>query len=316
MRSISACVHATHNRRATVEVLLNAKAGSASDQDRTQELRQYFDVHDVRATFTIVRNASELVAEARRVLGMKPDVIVAGGGDGTLSAVAGVLAGTAIPFGVLPLGTRNHFARDAGIPADLASAVETVCHGDVIRVDVGRVNGRIFLNNSSLGLYPEAVRIRQGLEPRLRHRKWPATLWAAARVVRRFPFFDVRISLQERVLERRTPLVFIGNNSYQLDGLGIGKRTRLDGGHLAVHIINRTDRMGLIVLAVDALIGRLERARNFETLHATHVELNTHKGRATVATDGEIERLSMPLRYELLRQALSVVVPAAPRPDH
>lgn len=301
-------------RRSTAEVLLNAHSGMSLDRDRAEVLRRDFAAHEVRANVTLLRDGDALDGAARRALEATPDVIVAGGGDGTLSAVAGVLAGTGVPFGVLPLGTLNHFARDTGIPFDLPSAIETVCCGDVIHVDVGSVNGRVFLNNSSLGLYPEAVRARDDLQHRLRHGKWPASIWAAVRVLRRFPFFDVRISVREETFERRTPLVFIGNNSYELDGLRIGKRTSLDAGYLTVHIIDRTDRFGLLSLAAQALAGRLGRAHNFETLRATYVELVTRKDRATVATDGEIERLAMPLRYELDPRALSVVVPA--RPEH
>jgi diacylglycerol kinase family enzyme len=295
--------------RASAEILLNAGAGALATQDLVPDILRHFSACGVRANARLLRDGKELEAAARQALDVKPDVIVAGGGDGTLSAVAGVLAGTSTPLGVLPLGTLNHFARDVGIPADLRSAAETACRGRITRVDVGRVNGHVFLNNSSLGLYPQAVRKRDELCHGLRHGKWPASVWAAIWVLRRFPFFEVRMSAQGKILERRTPLVFIGNNSYELDGLALGARKRLDAGYLSVHIINRTDRMGLVALAARALAGRLRQTRDFETLHVTRVELDTHKGHATVATDGEVERLLMPLVYESDQRALSVVVP-------
>ena len=134
--------------------------------------------------------------------------------------------------------------------------------------------------------------------------------------VRRYPFLNVRVNVQGKVLLRRSPLVFIGNNSYELDGLRLGGRKRLDAGHLSVYIIDRTDRLGLVALAARALVGGLRQSRDFETLCATHVEVNTRKRRVTVATDGEVERLAAPLIYELDKLALRVVVPEkAAEPD-
>lgn len=296
-------------QRSKVDVLLNASAGMRPVQDLVDDIRNYFSACQVHANVTLTRDGGDLEAAARRALAAKPDVVVAGGGDGTLSTVAGVVAGSGIPFGVLPLGTFNHFAKDVGIPLDLASAVETVCRGRVTNVDVGRVNGRVFVNNSSLGLYPQVVMKRDQLRHRLRRGKWPAFVWAALLVLRRFPFLTVEINVDGKVLQRRTPLVFIGNNSYELDGLNLGARKSLDAGHLSIHIINRAHRLGLIVLAARALVGRLRDARDFETLRTTHMEVNTRRSHVTVATDGEVNRFTAPLVYELDKGALSVVVP-------
>ncbi|MDQ2961804.1 MAG: sphingosine kinase [Pseudomonadota bacterium] len=295
--------------RANVEVLINASAGTRPVEPLVENIRNYFSACHVDANVTAARDGGQLDAAARRAVATKPDVIVAGGGDGTVSTVAGVVAGSGIPLGVLPLGTLNHFAKDAGIPLDLAAAVETVCRGRLTRVDVGRVNGRVFVNNSSLGLYPQVVRIRDEMRHGLGRGKWPAFVWAALLVLRRFPFVRVEINVDGTVLRRRTPVVFIGNNSYELNGLHLGARKRLDAGHLSIHIIKRTDRLGLISLAGRALVGRLRNARDFETLRATHMKVNTRHTHITVATDGEVGRFKAPLIYEIDKGALSIVVP-------
>jgi diacylglycerol kinase family enzyme len=296
-------------QRSKVEVLLNASAGMRPVQDLVDDIRNYFSAYHVHANVTLARAGGELEAAARRALAAKPDVVVAGGGDGTLSTVAGVVAGSGMPLGVLPLGTLNHFAKDAGIPLDLVSAVETVCRGRVMNVDVGRVNARVFINNSSLGLYPQVVKMRDQMRLRLGRGKWPAFAWAALLVLRRFPFLRVEIHVDGNVLQRRSPLVFIGNNSYELNGLNLGARKCLDAGHLTIHIINRTDRLGLIALAARAMVGQLRDTRDFETLSTTHMEVNTRRSHLTVATDGEISRFTAPLVYEMDKGALSVVVP-------
>jgi diacylglycerol kinase family enzyme len=290
-------------------VLLNTDAQIASAEDLAGEILRHFSNHRIRAKVTTLKEGSQVDIAARLALTRKPDVMVAGGGDGTLSTVAGVVAGTEIPLGVLPLGTLNHFAKDLGIPLDLAGAIETIARGRVIQVDAGRINGRIFLNNSSLGLYPLIVQRRDELRQKSEQGKWLSVLWALLFVLRRFPFLDARINLDGEVLSRHTPLLFVGNNSYELNALNFGARKRLDAGHLSVHIINRTDRWGLVALFLRTLVGRLEESRDFETLYATHIEVNTARGRVNVAMDGEVKRLATPLVYEIEPHALSVIVP-------
>ena len=154
--------------------------------------------------------------------------VVAGGGDGTISTVAALLAGTDKALAVLPLGTLNHFAKDLGLPLELEAAARVAATGRVVRVDVGEVNGRVFINNSSIGLYPRLVRRRQQQQDRLGRGKWAAFLFAGLSVLRRYPFLDVRLEADGRTFSRRTPFVFVGNNDYLMDGLQIGARARLD----------------------------------------------------------------------------------------
>ena len=175
---------------------------------------------------------------------------------------------------------------------------------------IQRSNAEVLLNASaSLGLYPQVVKKRDQLRQRLGRRKWPAFAWAALLVLRRFPFLTVEIHVDGKVLQRRSPLVFIGNNSYELMGLNLGARKCLDAGHLSILIINRTDRLGLIALAARAMVGRLRNSRDFETLCTARIEVNTPRSRVTVATDGEVSRFTTPLLYEVDKGALSVVVP-------
>ena len=130
--------------------------------------------------FSGATNINQLAAEARAV----GELVVAGGGDGTLSAVAAALVGTDTALGVLPMGTLNHFAKDLGIPLKLEKAVQTLFTGKIARVDVGEVNGRIFLNNSSIGFYPRIVQARKR-EQRRGRSKWVAFAQAAATVFRK-----------------------------------------------------------------------------------------------------------------------------------
>jgi diacylglycerol kinase family enzyme len=237
-------------------------------------------------------------------------VVVAGGGDGTINAVASVMAGSGVAFGVLPMGTLNHFAKDLGIPLALDEAVRNVAQGKAIQVDVGEVNDRIFLNNSSLGLYPDIVRDREKQQHRLGRGKWLAAAWATIAALRRFPFLNVRVGIDGVQHARRTPFVFIGNNEYIMRGLAIGARARLDRGVLSLYVAQRPGRLGLLRFAWRALFGRLAQERDFDVMLSDKISIETHHRRLRVATDGEVSIMATPLHYRIVPGALTVIVPS------
>ena len=172
-----------------VQVIVNAGAGTGHDDDRAGELRRKLHDAGLDAELTLAAGGAELIAAARRAREGGAELVVAGGGDGSMNAVASQIVGTGaagnIRFGVLPMGTLNHFAKDLGIPLDLDAAIGNLVTGVPVSVDVGEVNGRIFLNNSGLGLYPDIVRDREKQQSRLGRGKWPAALWASLAALRR-----------------------------------------------------------------------------------------------------------------------------------
>lgn len=238
-------------------------------------------------------------------------IVAAGGGDGTISTVGAALAGTDAALGVLPLGTLNHFARDLGIPLELEAAAGNLLAGRVVRVDVGEVNGRVFLNNSSLGLYPRVLRQREITRERLGWGKWPAFVWASLIMLRRYPLLEVCLHTGGTKIRRRTPFVFVGNNEYRIEGFDLGARNRLDGGRLSVYITRDVGRLGLLRLAIRALTRRLRDEKDFDALFVEEVSIETPHRRLRVSTDGEVTLMSSPFRYRVRRGALQVVVPLA-----
>jgi diacylglycerol kinase family enzyme len=236
-------------------------------------------------------------------------VIVAAGGDGTVSAVAGVLRGTGTALGVLPFGTLNHFAKDLGIPLDAAQAARTIAAGRRIAVDVGEVNGRCFINNASLGLYPGMVRERDRQQRRLRRSKRHAMLWATLAVLNRPPLLDLRLEVDGKMHDYRAPFVFIGNNDYQMEGFDIGTRARLDEGRLDVYTTRGCGAGGLVMLMLRALLGRLRQDREFFEAHPATLRVASRKQRLLVATDGEVTSMQTPLEFRIAPRALQVVVP-------
>jgi diacylglycerol kinase family enzyme len=240
----------------------------------------------------------------------KSRTVVAGGGDGTVSTVAAALVGTSITLGVLPLGTLNHFAHDLHIPIDVEAAALNIVTGRVAAVDVAEVNGRIFVNNSSLGIYPRIVRERVQKQ-KLGWSKWIAFAQALVWVLWQHSRLHVRLEVNDKELVRDTPFVFVGNNDYRMEGLKIGVRARLDAGHLCVYTAQRVGRAGLVRLAFLALMGRLQEAEELDVLRPKKIWIKTRRRRIQVALDGEVNLMATPLHYRTLPGALRVIVPTA-----
>ena len=294
-------------KKAQAVVMLNASAGRGCNAEFATKLVELFQAQGLTVNVTLSASALDLIETARRAITEGMTTVVVGGGDGTLSAVASALAGTDTAFGVLPLGTLNHFAKDLHIPLDLKRAIRTIAEGHTTWVDTGEINGRLFLNNSSLGLYPDTVRERERQQKRLGRGKWLAFFWAAVTALRRYPFLDLTIALDEQEFRRRTPFIFIGNNNYWMEGFNIGERKRLDAAQLSLYVVQRTGRLGL--LALHALFGRLRQTKDFDVLSAKKILITTRHKLIRVATDGEVSLMRSPLHYRICPAALKVIVP-------
>ena len=294
---------------AIVPVIINAGAGNPHVEDRSRSLSELFLAGGIHADVRLARTGSDIDALVRAAVNEHPPMLIAAGGDGTISTAAAALAGTDIPLGVLPFGTLNHFAKDLGVPLELEASVRNIIENNVTAVDVAEVNGRVFINNSSLGLYPDMVRDRERQQSRLGRGKWHSFLWASLSVLRRFPFLVVRIEVESTKEDFVTPVVFIGNNEYQMQGFDIGGRESLQGGVLSIYIVKKQRRAALVRLSLAALLGRLEQARDFEALTATELVIETHRTRVLVSADGEVQPMTSPLHYRIRPRALRVIVP-------
>lgn len=296
--------------RASAAVIVNAAAGSGFTEQWASGLASQFKQYGIEAAVTLAKSGAEIDQATQSAVAAGCVLVVAGGGDGTINAVASHIANTDVMLGVLPLGTLNHFAKDLRIPIELAPAIHTIATGQCISVDAAEVNGRIFINNSSIGLYPQVVRHRQH-QQRLGRSKWHAFFWATLSVLKRFPFYQITVVVDGVARQHKTPFVFIGNNNYTMEGLQIGQRDSLQDGQLCFYTARRTGRIGLVWLACSALLHRLQQASNLDVLYATEITINTHKSAIRVSTDGEVNLLKPPLRYQIRPGAVRVIVPAA-----
>lgn len=293
-----------------MDVLLNADAGTgARGGADAQAIGAQFAQHGVAARVQVLPGAA-LDAELQALLRNPPPAIVVGGGDGTLSSVAGLLAGTETALGVLPFGTLNHFAQDVGAPRDWTEAVAQICRGEIRRVDVAEVNGRIFLNTCSIGSYVEALRRRERLRRHEGHGKWRAMFWACLSVLRRVPRVHVQIRSQERTVDLRASFVLISNNRYQEDVIVSGRRTDVETGRLCLYASHVHRYRDLIRTAITAWRQGLSRTTALEIWETQAVELKFREPVIPVAVDGEMLEMSTPLRLRVRPRALKVLAPA------
>ena len=288
--------------------ILNDKAGSSCAAEAGTLVARMATEQGWEARIAICAGGAELNshAEQARAVG---GLVVGGGGDGTIAAIAAALVDTDAVLGVLPMGTLNHFAKDLSIPLELEKAIQTLFSGRIARVDVCEVNGRVFLNNSSLGFYPRIVQERER-EQRRGHSKWVAFAQAAALIFQQSRTLHVKLETADGLRQScDTPFVFIGNNRYAAAGLQIGSRVTMDGGKLWVCTAPDAGRFALLALALKAVLGFVRDA-DMAAFETGMTEVHMRRDRVPVATDGEVNVMRTPLRYHIRPGALRVVVPA------
>jgi diacylglycerol kinase family enzyme len=294
---------------AEIPVILNDGSGGGRSREQAERLFAAFRDAGLRPKPWPVAPGADVRALARRALKPAPRVLAVAGGDGTVGAVADVVRGTGTALAVIPVGTLNHFAKDLGLPLDPAQAVRVIAQGRRIRVDVGEVNGRAFVNNASLGLYADIVRKRKRHQRRLRRSKRMAMLWATLEALGSSRLLDLSLELEDRVQAFRAPFVFVGNNDYTMEGFDIGTRARLDAGVLDVYTTRRSTTAGLVGLALRALFGRLRQADDFVATGARSLRVDSPRRRLVVATDGELSAMDTPLEFRIRPRSLEVIVP-------
>jgi diacylglycerol kinase family enzyme len=250
--------------------------------------------------------AERALAQARRG---EVDAIVVGGGDGSVRAVASVLAETSVPLGVIPLGTLNHFAKDLGIPLQVGDAAATIVAGRTRMVDLAEVNGETFINNSSIGIYPYMVIDRERRRAQHKLAKWMAMVPAFFRMLRHFPRHRLRISAEGFARPYRTPCLFVGNNEYGMELFIFRRRQRLDTGKLWFYVVKPRSPWEFFLMVCRLCFGHLDQARDLDTFELAEAEISAKSSRLPVALDGEVRIMHTPLHYRSRPGALRVIAP-------
>lgn len=295
-----------------IAVIVNRSGGTASSLGDTLEatVREAFAGHEIDLQLI---EGKDIAQTMKQFAGRA--VVAIGGGDGTQGSAAAFFAGSDTAQIVLPLGTRNHLAKQIGMPADLAEAAKVARDGRSEAIDLAKANDsageRVFVNNASIGLYTKLVRERD----KRWGPKWLGTIpatWIVLRTLRAKALHLTIDGKQERVV---TPLLFIGNNRYSLNAGSVGERVSLSDGVLSLFVVARQSPLALIGFAMRALLGRADQERDFCALADVKEVVVEGSGAIDVAFDGEVERMALPLTFTIMPGALKVLVPReVPKP--
>ena len=296
-------------------MFVNSQAGSVEDLDeQSHDIMNEFRQVGVDAVVTAVE-PQQLADAMRDAWQPGIDAIVIAGGDGTVNCAAGVAAGSNIVLGVLPMGTFNHFAKDLGVPDDLAAAVKFLADAVIADVDVGEVNGRVFVNNASIGVYPTMVGDREAIRKRRGWGKVRAAPVAIVQTLRRLPVHALRVAIDGSAsVAVTTPFLFVGNGMFDRHGERLGRRTSLTDHRLGVYVIATTSRWRLVVNAIKARLGGVDAATEMERRTGEAMVIESDETAIEIALDGEPTDLRVPLQFVSRRGALRVLGAVAEAP--
>lgn len=299
-------------RQDDICILMNGGAGRNEGNDPSAEIRGYAAARPGRVELRVLPGGSDLGAACRAALDEGFGTIVAAGGDGTVTTVAGCLAGTGVRMGILPLGTFNFFARTHGIPETLSGALRLLDTVGDVPLDAARVNGHLFLNNASVGIYPRILADREAV-----YRRWGrsrlAAYWSVVRTVAGFRRARrMKVVVDGRAMRVKTPLVFVAFNPFQIEAFGLPGADAVRAGEFAVFVAPDCGRVALMFFAARLLLRGMRRGTDFELLHGREVEIDTldplHRDRR-VAVDGEKIWLEPPLHFAIEPEAIRLVAP-------
>lgn len=291
-----------------IPVIINLDSGIGS-REKTQLVKDSFKAYPNLIEIHKVKG-DKIIPTVQKLLKKGHKIIVASGGDGTIGTVASQLVNTKAMLGVMPMGTMNNFARSLNISLELTEAANVIAKHKNKMIDVAEVNGRMFLDDSSIGIYPKIVKKREQTQAKGWH-KIPSYFVALFHVFRRFPVFNVTLQIKGKKVTRRTPVVFVGNNKFKLGRkFEFGSRDRIDEGILSVFYTKKVTRMELFKLFFSIFFGTIYKEEKFDSVFTESFTIESdHHHHLDVSVDGEVEKMELPLKYKIIPKCLKVIVP-------
>ncbi|MDM9559724.1 MULTISPECIES: diacylglycerol/lipid kinase family protein [Bordetella] len=295
-------------------IVLNTGSGRDDANEVQAIIRRVLDGAGRRYELMPVDSGSQLASTAQAAVGRARDhggVVVAAGGDGTLSAVAQAVLGTGLPFGILPQGTFNYFGRTYGIPQDTEIAARCLLAAQPQPVQVGLLNGQVFLVNASLGLYPQLLEDREAYKQRYGRSRYVALWSALVTLARAHRQLKVQLEYEGQQRSLRTPTIVVGNNALQLEQVGIAEADELERGRLVAMSVKPVGALALYGLVLRGWLSRLGDADHVMSFGFDRLTVRIGRGRrrVKVAMDGEIHWLDSPLEFIVSPQPLPLLVP-------
>lgn len=303
----------TRNQLRPITIILNIGSGADTKQQIRQKIDEALTSSGHAVKIIEVTPQDDFFAVCERAVThakLTDGLVAAAGGDGTVNTVAALCCKHDVPVGVIPLGTFNYFSRGLGIPDDPGAAAKVLAGGKISKVTIGYVNDHLFLNNASFGLYTRIIRQREEDKSRFGRFRVVALLSAVRALLRGQRPFAIKIAAQESHQLRRTSMVFVGNNTFQLENLDleIAHCTRED--RLAVVILKPTTRIAMARLLLRGALKNLNDDSQLEMFCTDTIDVETKRRKIDVVVDGELIQCHTPLSFRVARRALKVMVPS------
>lgn len=250
---------------------------------------------------------SDLEAKIEECIPKKYEALLIGGGDGSISTAVQKLIPHHLPLAVYPMGTFNHFAKALNLSTDINEIMQAIAEKKIKKIDVGQINQLYFINNVSIGLYPLLVKVREKYEDLFSRNKIAKMLITLLNFWNPLPFYHLEMYIKGKKLQRKTFLVFIGNNYYNIDFFNFGSRESLTEGELSVYIINCKSRFQLLKLLWKILTRKFVRENYLELSLAKDLMINSRRKTLEVALDGEVFNLKTPLVFKINKSFFPII---------
>lgn len=297
-------------------IVLNPGSGAQDADDARRRIAAVLDAAGRAHEFIAVEDPAQLggiAADCALRAAATGGAVVAAGGDGTINAVAHAVLEAGCRFGVLPMGTFNYFGRTHHIPEDLEAAARVLVEGELRPVQVGEVNGRIFLVNASVGMYPQLLEERETAKRQFGRSRAVAFVSALYTLLRNHRVLRLWLRCDDATGRVETPTLFVGNNRLQLEQIGMAEAACVDAGALAVIGLRPVSPLGMLALALRGTLGRLGDADNVFSFPCAALFVSAGGGRrpprVKVATDGEVLWMRLPLQFRVAPARLQLLCP-------
>ncbi len=295
-----------------IEIILNAKSGSQKSQKAGAAIEEVFREAG-RAYHITTATGDELGRITEAQAANDCEVLVAAGGDGTICCVAAAALKHRKTLGVIPLGTFNYFAKNLGIPLEPAEAAQVILGGKTVRAPVLDLDGRLILNNTSIGIHPAVLLKRRQMYRRWGRNQLSAYLSVVMTAFQPPPRLRVRLATDEGETTRETPLVMVCSNAFQMEAFGLAGQECLERGDFALYVARMAGRMTILRHGWRTLLKRLRPGIDYEVICTSDVTIDTLRHRRfRAAVDGDLERLESPLRFRVGSETLCVLAPEEP----
>lgn len=307
----------SHGHQRSFAVVLNRRSGSHDADATEQTIRDTLDHAGRRYRLFGARKPGELAGLARQAVQMaqaEGGAVVVAGGDGTINAVVQAVLPGGVPLGVLPQGTFNFFGRCHGLPeGDPREGVLGLLDAQERAIPVGMVNGRAFLVNASLGLYPELLERREQDKRRFGRHRLVALFSGLRALLGDYPDLHLTLCEDGHTTERRSTTLVVGDNHLQLSSIGLPEADAVNRGRLVGIVLPPMPRWRMILAAVRGLAGRLGEVDKVDSFAFSElrVVLPPRRRDIKVAIDGEVSRMQLPLRFHVAPQPLRLLVPGS-----